>query len=492
MNMRERFDQKYGITYRYFIQRFARILSNPDEYPHFLKDNKDVAALFFIEKLLVNDITLSVFDETTGAPAIKNIINDYNLTDLNLEDATAFGSVLAYDHQETAAFYLAWYPGVLDDQSTLYAILDAAGYLTTWEQTKLVKLLHYIARDEGKGRWFFEHMKKVRATLDPITSSTEDFKYPSLNLWKISLFQWDIPEASNDLFLAAARQFWGYEWFIDAADNLRENIGDYKGAIKLYQEAYSVTSSPIALSGIIGCYLALWDTLNAQKYLLLTLSQWQNQPWYSMQYTWMSMDYRSAITIALEKLRDGNSLAIDSPDIEDLFKRMSHSIDTKLEISIDEIADKIKASYFDLLTQDAKLPQIFVAIGKHWDYIKKLALHPDTESRDQVLIDTFSSMDYEDPDISERNTEIRIIAFLHTHAKNCSDLIQPLLGKESNSKQIEATVSRYNELLWKIIEVLELFPWSRAFVMWWKWEIVMLLSDKSIIQTELPLSTTIH
>lgn len=112
------FDTKYGTFYRRHLQCLAVDQDvDTEKYPAILKENPEIALLFWMEKIIACQMHL-VSEE------IEEIIKKYRLDSLGITDALLFGTLLFGFSQEWSIKYLANYPNMLDEPQAIYVITE--------------------------------------------------------------------------------------------------------------------------------------------------------------------------------------------------------------------------------------------------------------------------------------------------------------------------------------------------------------------------------
>lgn len=474
----EQFDLKYGMYYRRYIQSISiRSDISVESYPDILRENPEIALLFWTEKIINNTFPANDGEE------IDQIVIEYWLDGLNMKNALLFWSLIFDVLNEYAIGYLADHPNMLDVPEAIYIITEWIRQMSSKDRNMTIRDLHKICQEQYDARGFFDHINVTFQEIAKIIESEEgneggeewvsdeDKEIFLLARANIAILQRKPKIESLTRFAVAASEFGSIEGFLQAGDSYK-NKGEYDEAMHCYECAFNQEDTITNLVKILACTIENGRYDEAGKYIHIA-----NERWYSIG------NYILAFYLWQWK-------------IEDAFRQMILMIRTKqklidvpkglldLLLSTLEFTNKIPDTG-DFATENLKVQALYIRsclitntsgnhdseiIMMHWQYCIALMDEYEWSELDRIVCSMLMPFTWEIDDLDRLDDPNMNdpVEYIDTHAQWILVSMEMLFEAEKDEKKREKLWRQMNTIKTLTISALQRFKWSDKYITEWR------------------------
>lgn len=528
-------DENYWVFYRRIIQFIARSWDFDDEdwivekvtteqdetwekedelfeIPQWIFENPQIAAYFWIEKILSNNMPVKDIEW------LEKLIEFYWLNmpwKLNYDEVLTFWTFLWYANVDVAIKYFLTFPDLLENPHTIYNLLEWIREMTRSEWKKVIKDLNKYFQKEHKARGFFDFINKTFAKLNFMGDNlpVEYDEYMMLCLWDVSILKWEWIEMSK-LYFKAAVQYGSVEGMIQLWD-LYEVNWYFDNALEMYEIAFNMDNNINTISKIVNLLIQVWRFDEAKSYIDAWISLWYELNQWVFAYLLWSGKYEYAMKQVLDMLWKW-ILIQDIPDwTVDLFFD-SLDLIIKKDDNHDKNLDKLKiwatylqAIYFSWLNWSVSTYSLIEHrnnIEAGMGDINDIELYKFIEESiweiiwDEVWLYEFTKLSswieissmYEFQWLPLSTRALMILAY---HANNTLNKISRNFEESKESNDVDLIRNNFkivNNFIGRVSIVLKRFPGSERLINDWKQSINFILPWVKIMDEEKFGSTLVH
>ncbi|MBP9779721.1 tetratricopeptide repeat protein [Candidatus Gracilibacteria bacterium] len=468
------FDTKYGVFFRRHIQNYAYSTNSQGiKYPESFYEYPDISYLFWIEKLLAGRFP------TDNAEKIDEIVQQFKLDSVNIQEALIFGSLIKDLSIEYAVAYLVNYPHMLDVPQALYMVTDGLRSMDSRTRNECIRDLHILTQEEYGAEGFFEHIQVTFNDIDKSDPTLEDTEYMFLTRGNTAILE----KKEKDLSILSfhtASQFGGVEGLYQAGESLME-IGEYEKALSLFQQALLQDDSITIMTGIINCSIISGRFDLAQQYINHSITKGYEIGNYIFAFHLFQGNNKEALLQMIPLIKSRSDI-IDRP--EGLFVLLK---ETLKQILNDDYTYNPLHAELQIFASFVHQNIIFSGIEadpegilQHWNYISEHLRMLDGNELHSTIENVLSVFTGELPD--EADMSDKSIAYIHVHADNCHKSLLSLLKSAQNEKNAEAVEKLLyilNNLCELVAQLLSHFPHSDNYVLGWRRGIT-LIAEKGV------------
>ncbi|MDD3144774.1 MAG: hypothetical protein PHV23_01540 [Candidatus Gracilibacteria bacterium] len=335
-------DVKYGKFIRVTLQNTARdsIDIKEEDYPEVLLENKELALLFFAEKLISRNFP------NMDTKDFGDFIKKYNLGGLAKDEILLF-TYLIYDSSFDLTIDLVINNEyLLNSIFSIYYLLESLVNIpNNSELRKTLKDLNKFFKETYETRGFFDYIRRfmVKSFKKEDLSELEK-SYILLCAGNMAILQKKGPETIIESFIAS-EELGSNEATIQLG-NIFEDNGYFDQSIMKFQEAYTLDPNINNLSKLISALFNKGDLKTAFKFIQSGLDARYTMDLYLYTYYFLKGNFVEALSSFIGVLNK-NIPILDIPEgTLDLFMEKCHTIKTMdSEINFDSLKLKFMSSY---------------------------------------------------------------------------------------------------------------------------------------------------
>lgn len=464
-------DVKYGKYIRVTLQNTARdsIDIKEEDYPEVLLENKELALLFFVEKLISRNFP------NMNENDFWDLIEKYNLDWLAKDDLLLF-TYLIYDNSFDLTIDLVINNEyLLNSIFSIYYLLESlVSIQDNSELRKTLKDLNKFFKETYETRWFFDYVRRfmVKSFKKEDLSELEK-SYILLCAWNMAVLQKKWPEAIMQSFIAseesgsneATLQLWNIfevNWYFDHS-------------IMKFQEAYTLDPNINNLSKLISALLNKWDLETAYRFIDLWLKTKYTMDLYLYAYHFLKWDIGEGLNSFIWVLNK-NIPILDIPEWTlDLFMGKCHAIKTMdSEINFDSLKLKFMSSYIvskmDLMYEYGNKSE---NICYHWLSVFSIFHNVPLTDLPRFLNETLFPICWTVPDISLRlDGEVddmeKAIIILDFYANHVYRSLLKLSWEIESIEELNSLHNLLNNYINAFVVFISQLPWTDEIVNEWR------------------------
>lgn len=467
----EKIDCKYWKFLRVRIQELARedLWDNDDKYPKVLFENKEIALLFWIERM----ISWNILDNL-DLDFYNNLMDKYGFESLDENDACLL-AVIMYDKSfDFAINYIISSDLLSKNVYTIYYLLEA---FVNYDDKKYLKALIKTINQDIRERWIarglFDYIRKfIVSRFKKENISDEERSYLLMCSWNLALLQkkwWNIvlanfQEADRYESVEAINQVWSiYElnWYSDEA-------------FVKYKEAFILEQNIDNLSKIISVLLTKKDFEEASKYIQLWLKLKYNMDLYLFSYNLWQDNLENAFSLFIWIINKNIPL-IDVPEgtLNLLSKKCIEIVNGKISLTSNTWKLKFLSIYIlsklNLLSKNGNELDIIYNEGLG---IFSILDNIELEELPNFLNETLYPICLFDSDILtmfdwEINTTEKVIQIIDYYAFHKYELLLEEWKKSETLEKVKEVQSHINNFIFIVIKYLSKFPEAIDLVWYW-------------------------
>ncbi|MDD2907021.1 MAG: hypothetical protein PHH98_00110 [Candidatus Gracilibacteria bacterium] len=473
----EKIDVKYGKFLRVRIQELARedlgdneeAGDNEDKYPKVLYGNKEIALLFWIERMISGN-----FVDNLDEDFYDNLMNKYGFELLGENDACLL-TILMYDKSfDFAINYILSKDLLLKNTVAIYYLLEAfVNYDDKKYLKDLIKTINEDIKESSGARGIFDYIRRfIVSRFKKEDISDEEKSYLLMCSGNLSLLQ----NKGGKTVLANFQEADKYESVeaINQVGNIYELNGYSDEAFIKYKEAFTIESNIDNLSKIISVLLTKKDFQEASKYIQLGLKSKYDMDLYLFSYNLWQGNLEIAFNLFIGIINKNIPL-IDTPEgtLDLLGKKCFEIINGDFEETTDLIKLKLLSSYIlpklELLSENSDILDIIYNEGLN---IFSMLDNVKLDELQDFLNKTLYPICLFDPDIpamfdGEINTIEKAIQIVDYYAFH---KYKGLLEEGKNAKTLEKSIevlSRVNSFIFTVTKYFSKFPESSEIIGQW-------------------------
>lgn len=464
-------DIKYGKYICVSLQNTARdsIDIKEEDYPEVLLENKELALLFFAEKLISRNFP------NMNEKDFWDFIQKYNLDWLWKEDLLLF-TLLIYDYSFDLTIDLVINNELLlNNIFSIYYLLESlVNIQNNSELKKTLKDLNNFFKETYDTRWFFDYIRRfmVKSFKKEDLSELEK-SYILLCAWNMAVLQKKWPETIIESFIAseelgsneATLQLWNIfeaNWYFDES-------------IMKFQEAYTLDPNIDNLSKIISALLNKWDLETAYRFIDLWLKTKYTMDLYLYAYHFLKWDIVEAMKSFMWVLNK-NIPILDVPEWTlDLFiDKCLYIKNIDSEINFDSLKLKFMSSYIvskmDLMYKYGDKSE---NICYHWVTAFSIFHNIPLADLPRFLNETLFPICWTDPEISlifdwEVDDMEKALIILDFYANHVHRSLLKLSWEIKSIEELNSLHDLLNDYVGAFIIFISQLPWTEEIVNEWR------------------------
>ncbi len=467
----DKIDVKYGKYIRVNLQNIARdsIDIGEDDYPEILTENKELALLFFIEKLISRNFP------NMDIKAFWEFMEKYDLDGLGKDDLLLF-TLLIFDNSYDLTIDLVVNNDILvNNIYAIYYLLESlVNIWTNSELRKSLKSLNVIFQETYWARWILSYIRSFMIKLQKSEDITEqELSYLMLCNWNMAILQKKWPETIM-LSFKTAEDFEATEGTLQLW-NIYEVNGYFDQSISKFEEAYTIDSNINNLSKLIGVLLNKWDLDRAYSMIQTGLKSKYDMDLYLYSYHILKWNLSEAMSAFMGVLNK-NIPILDVPEWTlALFMEKCHAIKTMdSEINFDSLKLKFMSSFItskmDLMYTDwSKSVNIF----SHWITAFSIFHNVPIYVLPKFLNETLLPICWTDPDISsEIGLEVdnmkKAIIILDFYANHVYKSLLKLSTEIESLEELDFLHKLLNDYSISFVALISQLDWTEKLVSDWR------------------------
>ncbi len=467
----DKIDVKYGKYIRVNLQNIARDSADikEEDYPEILTENKELALLFFIEKLISRDFP------NMDTKVFWEFMEKYDLDWLEKDDLLLF-TLLIFDNSYDLTIDLVVNNDILvNNIYAIYYLLESlVNIWTSSELRKSLKNLNIIFKETYWARWVLSYIRSFMIKLQKNEDiSEQELSYLMLCNWNMAILQKKWPETIMMSF-KTAEDFEATEATLQLW-NIYENNGYFDEWISKFEEAYTIDTNINNLSKLIWVLLNKWDLDRAYSMIQTGLKTKYDMDLYLYSYHFLKWNLVEAMKSFISVLNKQAAI-LDVPEWTlDLFMEKCHAIKTiDTEINFDSLKLKFMSSYItskmDLMYDYWSKP---LNIFTHWIDAFSIFHNVPLSNLPKFLNETLFPICWMDPDISseiglEVDTMEKSILILDFYANHVYKSLLRLSTEIESLDELDFLHKLLNDYSISFVAFISQLEWTEKLISDWR------------------------